>query len=257
MRHLSGKVLLVVTTIAVAVMPLAAQAPTLKPSFEVGSIKPNNSGSRSTRVSINKGGRFTATNVPVKALMIVAYKLQEYQIIGGPPWLESDRYDITAKSEDDANENQVGEMIKSLLGDRFKLTFHHETRELPVYALLVSKNRPKLKASDGDNHNANTTRGKITGRAMPLQTFVILLSNQLDRLVVDKTGLTGNFDLQLEWSPEFSRPGALTEAGGTSSELSGPSIFTALQEQLGLRLESTKGPVEVLVIDSVQKPSEN
>jgi uncharacterized protein (TIGR03435 family) len=226
-------------------------------SFEAASIHPNNSGSRSSSTSINRSGRFTATNITVKTLMIVAYKLQEYQIIGGPAWMDSDRFDITAKAEDKANAEQVAEMVKNLLSERFQLKLHHDNRELPVYALLVGKNGSKLKASiGGDNHNSNTLRGKITGSNIPLETFAVLLSNQLDRLVVDTTELTGYFDLQLEWSPDASRPSA-DAGGGAATEPSGPSIFTAVQEQLGLRLEATKAPVDALIIDSLERPSEN
>jgi uncharacterized protein (TIGR03435 family) len=229
--------------------------PTL--SFEAASIHPNYSGGRSSNTSINSSGRFSATNVTAKILLIAAYKLQAYQIIGGPAWMDSDRFDIAAKAEDKANAEQVAEMIQSLLADRFKMTFHHETRELPVYALVVAKNGSKLKASPGgDNHDSNTLRGKITGSNIPLETLVVLLSNQLDRLVVDRTRLTGYFDLLLEWSPDASRPSA-DAGGGAATEPSGPSIFTAVQEQLGLHLEATKALVDAIVIDAIERPSEN
>jgi uncharacterized protein (TIGR03435 family) len=238
--------------------PLHAQSQAVQPlSFEVASIRPNNSGSRSSNTSINSSGRFSATNVTAKILLIAAYKLQAYQIIGGPAWMDSDRFDIAAKAEDKASAEQVAEMIRSLLADRFKMTFHHETKELPVYALLVAKNGSKLKASTGgDNHDSNTLRGKITGQNIPMETVIKLLSNQLDRLVVDRTGLAGNYDLELEWSPDASRPSA-DAAGAAATEPSGPSIFTAVQEQLGLRLEATKAPVDAIVIDALERPSEN
>src|ERR1051326_7389336 len=138
-------------------------------------------------------------------------------------------------------------MVKSLLAERFKLTFHRETKELPVYALVTAKNGARLKPNTdgGKNGNASSQRGKITGQDIPLETFLILLSKQLDRVAVDKTGLTGTFDVQLEWSPEFSRSSASPEGGGAAPDASGPSLFTALQEQLGLKLESAKGPVVV------------
>jgi len=224
-------------------------------SFEVASIRPNNSGSGSSGTSINEGGRFIATNVTLKSLLIRAYKLQEYQLTGGPPWLGTDHYDISAKPEDKASEDEVLEMIKMLLAERFKLKVHHETRELPVYVLLVGKNGPKLKANTdgGTNNSSKTFRGKITGQNLPLEMIVMLLSNQLDRPVVDKTGLAGKFDLQLEWSAEASRP----TAEGVGTDASGPSMFTAVQEQLGLRLEATRGPVDLIVIDALERPSDN
>jgi len=248
--------MLVRFTVLICVIAATVQVPGASQlSFEVASIRPNNSENRSSDFSTNATGRFSAINVTVKSLLITAYKLQEHQLVGGPPWLGTDRYDIVAKPEDKASADEVLEMIKTLLAERFKLKLHHETRELPVYALLVGKNGSKMKASStgDDNHNADTRRGVMTGQNLSLEMFVIILSNQLDRPVVDKTGLAGNFDLQLEWSPEASRPSA--EAVGTVP--SGPSIFTAIQEQLRLRLEATKGPVEVIVIDSVEKPSEN
>jgi bla regulator protein blaR1 len=241
----------------ICVIAAAVQVPGASQlSFEVASIRPNNSENRSSDFSTNATGRFNATNVTVKSLLITAYKLQEYQLVGGPPWLGTDRYDIVAKPEEKASADEVLEMIKTLLAERFKLRLHHETRELPVYALFVGKNGSKMKASstDGnDNHSSNVRRGMMTGQNLPLEMFVIILSNQLDRPVVDRTGLAGNFDLRLEWSPEASRP----SAEGVGTVTSGPSIFTAIQEQLGLRLEATKGPVEVIVIDSVERPSEN
>jgi uncharacterized protein (TIGR03435 family) len=248
--------MLVRFTVLICVIAATVQVPgAAQLSFEVASIRPNNSGSGSSGTSINEGGRFIATNVTVKTLLIRAYKLQEYQLIGGPPWLGTDHYDISAKPEDKASEDEVIEMMKILLAERFKLKVHHETRELPVYVLSVGKNGSKLKPNtDGGNNNSSKTfRGKITCQNLPLEMIVILLSNQLDRPVVDKTGLAGNFDLQLEWSPEASRP--TTEDAGT--DRSGPSMFTAIQEQLGLRLEATKGPVDVIVIDDLDRPSDN
>jgi uncharacterized protein (TIGR03435 family) len=227
---------------------------TAQVAFEAASIHPNNSGSGSSRTSMTNH-RLTASNVTVKALMITAYKIQDYQIIGGQPWIGSDRFDIVAKAEENADAGQVPEMIRGLLAERFKLRFHHETRALPVYALVVT-DRAKLKPNsyDGEkNHNWHTDRGKLDYRNMPFETFVIMLSNQVDRLVVNRTGLTGNFDLQLEWSPEATR--AAAEPAGVT--LGGPSIFTALREQLGLRLEATKAPVDAIVIDSLERPSEN
>jgi len=224
--------------------------------FEAASIHLNDSGSRFAGMSIYKGGRFTATNVTVKRLIIASYKIQGYQIVGGPPWMDSDHYDITAKSESEANQEQVAEMIKALLGDRFKLKSHHEVKELPVYELDVAKGGSKLKTNTdgGDNHKSSTSRGKITGQNVPLETFVTLLSNQLDRLVVDKTGLKGNYDLQLEWSPDLSRAATATDAPPPPD---GTSIFTAIQEQLGLRLEAGKTAADAVVIDALERPSEN
>lgn len=260
------------------------------PSFEVASIKPNRSGDVRFFISMAPG-RFTATGMTTKFLITFAYDVKEFQVSGGPSWINSERYDIDAKEEDSLVEelqklppDQRGEQIRlraqSLLADRFKLTLHRETKELPVYALVVGKNGPKLqeakpgdtypngmKGLDGRAHGGmmRMGRGQLTGQAIPLASLATMLSQQLGRTVVDKTGLKGNYDFTLQWTPDQSQPAMLMgpEGGkpGTDNapppESSGPSIFTAIQEQLGLKLESQKGPVEFLVIDHVEKPSEN
>jgi uncharacterized protein (TIGR03435 family) len=229
-----------------------------QPSFEVASVKPNVSGSSSYRTSISHTGRFVGTNLTVKALIQLAYRVQQYQIIGGPHWLATDHYDIEAKVDVKVTPEQIADMVRSLLADRFMLKLHHDIRELPIYALVIVKSGSKLTAntSGSDNHSSSTLRGKMRARNVPIETLVTLLSSQLDRVVVDRTGLTGNFDWQLEWSPEASRAGIPPETTATADS-TGPSIFTAIQEQLGLRLEGTKAPANALTIDAVERPSEN
>jgi uncharacterized protein (TIGR03435 family) len=169
-------------------------------------------------------------------------------------------------------------MLQPLLAERFKLKAHTETKQLPVYELIVAKGGPKLKeATPGDTY-ANgfkgpdgvgrggmmrMGRGQLTGQGVPITTLTNLLSQQLQRTVVDKTGLTGKYDLELNWTPEQGEgglgppPGAASPQAEPAPDATGPSIFTALQEQLGLKLQSTKGPVETLVIDHAEMPSEN
>jgi uncharacterized protein (TIGR03435 family) len=260
------------------------------PSFEVASIKPNRSGDNHFFISFQPG-RFTATGATTRFLIEDAYNVKDFQVSGGPSWINSERYDIDAKEEDslveelqklppDQRAEQIRLRVQSLLADRFKLTLHRETKELPVYALVIAKNGPKLQeAKSGDTYPKGMKgldgrahagmmrmgRGQLTGQAIPLASLVHMLSQQLGRTVLDKTGLKGNYDFALQWTPDQSQPAMLMgpEGGkpGTDNapppESSGPSLFTAIQEQLGLKLESQKGPVEILVIDHVEKPSEN
>ncbi len=273
--------------------------PTTKPAFEVASIKPNKSGDFRVMFRMAPGGRFVANNITAKFLIEQAYNVKDSQLAGGPSWINSERYDIEAKPEDSAiNEmqklsqdermEQLRAMMQSLLADRFKLTLSHETKELPIYVLSVASNGPKLQqakdtppASDlpnpPDGPKAQQLRGarfRMSGRGeltvndAPVAMLADMLSRQLGRLVLDKTGLKGNYDFTLKWTPDenqkqaFMGPGGPGEARPQSDaapapDASGPSIFTALEEQLGLKLESKKGPVETLVIDHVEKPSEN
>jgi len=278
-----------------AVSKVRGQSPpttaALLPSFEVASIKPNHSGGGMIRVEAPKGG-FRGTNMTAKALIGWAYAgisipRRDDQILGGPGWTNSDRYDIDAKLEDseveameklpsDQRIEQIRLRVKSLLADRFKLAVREETKEVPVYALVVGKGGPKLKeAKPGDTY-PNGLKGpdgrpmsmfmgidQLTGQALPMSTLVMALSHQVGRMVLDQTGLKGKYDIALKWTPDQSQPTMLQGPSGTGAETtpppasSGPSIFTALQEQLGLKLESQKGPEEVLVIDHIERPSEN
>ena len=267
MTHkLCTKLLLLVLTIA----PLA-----LSQQFEVASIKPADPNARGMRVQMAPGGRLTASGVTVKFLIQQAYNVKDFQITGGPNWIGSDRYDISTKAEGEGQitPEQLRPMMQALLADRFKLTFHRETKEMPVYALVVGKNGPKMheseRAPDGDREGRGGTqirmsRGQITAQAMPMSMLATQLSNRLGRNVVDKTGLTGNYDFTLEFTPEGMQgmgTGMPPREGGADApppvDSPGPSIFTAVQDQLGLKLESQKGPVEILILDRIERPSEN
>ena len=253
----------------VAISALAIAQNAAHPEFEVASIKPNHSGDGRLGVSIDPGGRFVATNVPVKALIMTAYDLKENQVSGLPAWATSDRFDITAKPESGVAFKNGDErpMLQALLAERFKFSFHKETRELPIYALVVAKSGLKMEASKG---NANIDddakpkpapmpgrgrggirrmRGEVSGANVTVDMLVDQLSSIVGRSVIDKTGLTGSYDFALKYTPD--------SADAPSSDSQTPSIFVAVQEQLGLKLEAQKGPVDLYIVDRVEKPSEN
>jgi uncharacterized protein (TIGR03435 family) len=201
-------------------------------------------------------------------LINIAYKVQDFQVVGAPGWVNSDRYDIEAKASDAAAQRGTGiiqgAMLQSLLEDRFKLVVRRETRELPIYELSVAKSGSKLKAGSCTTRDPNAPPSRqqpsdcgfsvmdnnmIKATQIDMERFIPMLTFWVKRTVLDRTGFKGAFDVDLKWNPD--------EATATPATDTAPSIFTALQEQLGLKLESAKGPVEVLVIDSVSRPSEN
>lgn len=226
------------------------------------------------------------TNYTPQMLILMAFGVQDFQLSGGPSWLNSEKYDIEAKMDSSVADALIKlgpqeralarqHMLQALLSDRFGLTVHREIKEIPVFALVIAKNGPKMQeAKPGDTYPNGIKgpdgrgsagmmeggRGKLTGQGLPIKTLVYLLSLQhLGRTIVDKTGLVGNYDFKLQWTPE-SQSAASAQQGADntlSPDSSGPSIFTAIQEQLGLKLESQKGPVEIFVIDHVERPSEN
>lgn len=221
-------------------------------SFDVVAIRPSLSGpAPGTGFDLNGTGRMRITNITLKALIRTAYRLQSDQIVGGQGWLDSDRFDIDAKTEnpEKIEPDQLKTMLQDLPADRFGVKTHEETREMTVYALLPDKSGAKMKANaDGPGTFMNTDSGpgkaRMTGKAS-LEQLAGYIGNKLGRVVLDKTGLQGTYDVALEWDPE--------QAGDSN----GPSLFTALKEQLGLRLETQKGQVEVFVIDRAERPSEN
>jgi len=258
---------------ASATVAKPADAGAQAPAFEVASIKLNKSGSGSSHSDFDHG-RFTATNVRVKSLLeYEAYGITGAQILGGPGWLDSEAFDISAKVDDATAEqmktldrNQRSQLhrqlFQQLLADRFKLAVHWETKELPVYALAVAKDGPKFTESKdtGGNSGTSANNGKLTATGVTMmtlaQTLTQLLHRELGRIVIDKTGMKGRYDLVLQWTPD-DHSAEMTNASNKNWDAASPSIFTALQEQLGLKLESTKGPVEALVIDHIEQPSEN
>ena len=265
------------------------------PSYDVVSIKSNKSDDPNPMVSILfKRDTFTTTNFTLRALVRVAYGVQDAQISAGLGWLNSEKYDIDAKLEKSVVDElqklspdqrilERKRMLQAFLADRFKLTLHRETKELPVYELVVAADGSKLQeAKPGDTYPNGIKgvggralgaggiwlpeAGHIVGQAVAIPPLVEVLSERLgDRIVVDKTGLAGKYDFTLTWMPD-TRPtrnptgtegGQQAPANPPTPESSGPAIFTAIQEQLGLKLELRTEPTEILVIDDAEKPSEN
>jgi bla regulator protein blaR1 len=254
--------------LAAGTLVQAQQQSTPRPAFEVASIKPGDPNSQMFRLGSMPGGRFAANNASLKLLIQTAYDVRSHQISGGPNWLDSAKYDIDAKPDSatpipagPAGGPQMRLMLQSLLEERFKLKLHRESKEELVYELVVARGGPTLReATDSlkqQRRGMRMGRGQLTGTSAPIAILVNQLSQQLGSSVIDRTGLTGQYDFELKWTGEFSQPqGGLADAGPQPG-LDGPSIFTAIQEQLGLKLESTKGPVDVLVIDHAEQPSEN
>jgi len=240
-----------------------AQTPKSSKSFEVATIKltdPNFGG-----ILIQyPGGTLSLRGFTLKDIIGFAYDMDNRQIFNIPKALESERYDVVGKADKPLNpsSNEAKEMLQTLLADRFQLKFHRETREIPIYVLTVAKGGHKMKPRTEGDGGAPTSllfRGaNLPGR----NTSIAMLAGGLqklvlDRPIIDKTGLTGNFDFDLAWRPDGTQFGG---RGGTlpaASDSDRADIFTAMQEQLGLKLDATRGPGEVIVIDKVEKPSEN
>jgi len=261
----------------------AQNAPATKPKFEAASIKPT--GSRGGGSMRPWPGRLTAS-APLRVLMEAAYHVHDFQIVGVPEWVKWDGYAVDAKASGNPGHAQMMLMLQSLLEDRFQLWVHRESREMPVYALVTARGGIKLPPprdgscteedapppGQGDPTPAPRCGGMdvlpeaggwhMRGGKVPMAEFVRKLSEVLGRTVTDQTGFSGVFDINLEFrrddTTDFDTRAGLAplSPGAIPVETASPSIFSAIQ-QLGLRLESTKGPVEVLVIDHVKKPSDN
>jgi uncharacterized protein (TIGR03435 family) len=224
-------------------------APALRPEFEVASVKPQSSSEGSPHVSIARDpGRLTFTNITVRGLIGQAYGVKVYPLSRGPDALSTDRYDVIAKVSPDASKEQRMLMLQALLAERFKLVVHRESKQLPIYTLVAGKGGPKFPAVKDDGSAPETGGGgghQIQAHHISMKLLAATLQGWTGDTVVDATGLTGLYDLNLDFNPDES----------TSSE--GPTVFEAVQRQLGLKLEAGKGPVEVVVIDHVEKPSVN
>ena len=263
---------------AALVLPARAQ----RPAFEVASIRRNVSVGQLSSISGQPGGRITVTNHALRNIIRNMNRLQSYQLVGGPDWIDKDRWDIVAKGAGDPSFEQLVAMMQTLLADRFKLVTHREARDMPIYALMLARPDgrlgPQLKVSTvdcaaiaaaaraqggapppppgaGPRCGTNMSTGRMRASATPMSDIARNLSIATDRSVVDKTGLPGIFDLDLRWKPDV--PASAPEGPGNISTDDAPSLFTALQEQLGLKLDAQRGPVEVLVIDSAEKPVED
>jgi uncharacterized protein (TIGR03435 family) len=259
------------------------------PQFEVASIKPAAPDQRGMYIRNAPGGRLNINNMPLKEMIVLAWRIQPFQISGGPAWIESARYDISAKPDHAPKQDEVPLMLQALLADRFQLKTHHETKELSIYALVLANKDGKLgprltESKEGSCTTFDPTKpppppepgkppvlgcggmfmgpDRLGASGVEVERLTPVLSRILGRTVIDKTGLTGKFDIQTQWTPDQNQlqsmaGGAQPDAQVPQFDPNGPSIFTALQEQLGLKLESQKGPVDILVIDHVEKPSEN
>ena len=241
---------------------------TMAQTFEVASIKPAEPGARGMGMQRLDGGRVNMKNVTLRLLITMAWDIRDHQLIGAQGWFDTEHFDILAKPESEVSRTKDGnetlmEMVRALVVERFGLAFHRESKEMPIYALTVGKNGPKLAASEpGSQNSLMMSRGKIEGKNMKMIDFARILTNPLGRTVVDKTGLTGDYTFTVEWTPDANEnmtpKGLPAEAPKESLAMpEGPSLFTALQEQLGLKLESQKGPVEMFVVDRAERPSAN
>jgi uncharacterized protein (TIGR03435 family) len=287
--------------------PQPPQEPAGGWAFEVASIKPNNSGDGRVMMQMQPG-QLRATNVTLRLLIRNAYALQDFQITGRPSWMASDHFDLIAKMPEGFQQTPgpppaaggpptpMQQMMRRLLTERFKLTAHNETKDAPVYALILARGDGKLgsqiKKSDVDcaavmaaargrgpgamppppgapgGRGADNIPcgirigpGALTMGGTPLANFAQSLGMFAGRIVLDRTGLTGAYDIDLTWTPDqMPRPagdGPPPQINGVAVDPNGPSLFTAVQEQLGLKLDSQRGPVEMLVVDKAEKPVEN
>jgi uncharacterized protein (TIGR03435 family) len=278
--------------IACAVAVTAGQAPpTVDAPPYVASIKPPDPSFPFSRIMMQPGA-ITAQNVPVQMLLRQAFQVQADQIVGAPEWLQAARFDINVRIEGTPGPGVMPAVLRALLSDRFKLTTHRETRELPVYALMLARSDgrlgPQLTPSTLGCSPAGRGRGgsgpggppppgppapgerrcggwgglgTLSVGGSPISQLLPQLSQMTGRTVIDRTGLTGNFDLDLAWAPD---PGQLPQGPPPPGapplpaiDPNAPSLFTALQEQLGLKLESQRAPVEVVVIDRIERPTED
>jgi len=246
------------------------------PAFDVASIKPSDPNELGGYARFPPGGRFEVHNAQLIFVIQQVYGLRDFQIVNAPKWIvdwNTARFDIEAKAEGTPNEDQVREMAKALLADRFQLKVHMETRELPVYALIPAKGRTKLAVAKdngrprGSGGIASMLKGWIQGTNVAMPAFIRVLSGLVDRPVVDKTNFSDAFDFRLTWTPDSDPPSDLSCPASFAAfqeqrklkpeAMSCPSIFTAVQDQLGLKLDPQKDPIEVLVIDHVERPSPN
>ena len=219
--------------------------------FQTVSIKPHRNSGDDTSMKTSLG-RLQALNVTPKELLLYAFGIRDSQLIGGPDWLTKERVDVEAVTgtSDDLDRTTLQPLLQSMFADRFQLKFHRENREVAVYSLVVAKGGPKLTAHSGEGQpltGVHSRSGKkvVNARKTTMKRLAEVLGQQTDRFVIDNTGLGGEYDFNLSW----------TDLSTVDSEA--PSLFTAIQEQLGLKLEPAKGPVQVTVIDSIGRPSEN
>jgi uncharacterized protein (TIGR03435 family) len=257
--------------VAGAVSPLLhGQAPA-PATFDVASIRLNTTGATGGGGGPRPGGRYAMTNMPTRSLISIAYGIASDRVLGGPGWLVTDRYDIIATTKENPTRAETSQMLQALLRERFKLAIRPEKRDLPVYTLLLARRDGQLgpamrqAAVDCNDPEARkkaaaaaapgripcgltSERGDFQGGGITMPNLEIVLSSAAGRPVLDRTGLTGSFDIELKWTPTLGADAAPADA---------VSIFTAVQEQLGLRLENATAPLDVILIDRIERPTEN
>jgi uncharacterized protein (TIGR03435 family) len=270
--------LLLSSTLVATCAVSAAQNPADGPSFEVASVKPNKSGALTGRAPSPEVDRVRAVNTPLRTLVQVAYNIGVDRLVGVPEWIVRERFDIEAKADAPLTGNTWQLMLRTLLADRFKLLVHTETRDVPVFALVMARADrrpgPRLRPAAVDCATLRTrseqtgdvdpcgaisraqslVKGMMTVRGAPLNWLIGTISSDTQRQVIDQTGLTGAFDWELTWTPQpfLGQP---NDGRFPTIDREGPSIYTAIQEQLGLKVESRRGPVDFLVIDHVERPT--
>jgi uncharacterized protein (TIGR03435 family) len=246
---------------------LPSMDPNVSAAFEVATIKPSKPDQANKYIML--GRRFKAVNYNLNGLIVFAYDAHSKQVIGAPGWAETDKFDIDGVPDHEGrpSRDQWKAMVQKLLADRCKLSFHHDQKEMAVYVLTVGKTGPKLTKSLGNSMGLpglgfrGPVGGDLTAYNATMSDFINFMTRNvnLDRPILDRTGITGRYDFTLDWAPDDSQFGGaggkmIPPADGSSTL---PSLYTAVQEQLGLRLEATRAPADVLVIDHVEKPSEN
>ena len=283
-RPSAGLTALAVGLTLAAAGALQAQAPASPTAFDVSSVKPSKEGGPSS-VRITPGGMLTVTNNNLRNIIRNAWNITNDQITGGPEWLDSERFDITAKASAPFKQEEARAMLQGLLAERFALKTHMETRELPVYLLVLARKDgvlgPQMKKADIDctalfaavtagrkmperlpNGNlpcgisvrGNAGQGLVTGNGVAMEALARNLVGGVGRIVVDKTGLPGYYDLNMTFAQD-SLPTAPAAPAEAAPDGAAPSLFTAMQEQLGLKLEPGRAPVQVLVIDRAERPT--
>ena len=246
----------------VAAVPAAKESP----AFEAASVRPTDPNRVGSTFNFAPG-ELQIGGGTLRKILETAYNLRTFQILGGPTWLDADRYDISARNDAALNvlpkKQRNAEMrrgLQTVLADRFQLEVHRETREWPEYALVVAKGGNRLNPpDDGVGNGINAGCGAMRGTRATMSDLAMVLSRQMERPVLDKTSLSGRYDFEMNYTPDNGCASRQPDGSTANSETltDRPSIFTALQEQLGLKLESIKGPVEVIVIDRAERPGPN
>jgi uncharacterized protein (TIGR03435 family) len=269
--------------------PAGAQRPAPVGAFEVSSVKANRSGDLAQRIQPSPGGRLTVTNVSLRGLVRFAYELQEFQMDGGPGWFATDRFDVVARADGDPPIGEIRLMLRALLADRFKLRTHTEVRDQPVYALVMARGDKRLGPSlrkartdcvpaasgvgvpfdpnapcwppggFGPAPGVPITAGRLAFRGMTLEAFARSLAPLVRRVVIDRTGLAGAYDAEFDATAELPPPPPPPGSGipNPFDPRQLPSMFSVLPDQLGLKLESTRASVDVLVIDAAERPADD